>query len=52
MRVSISLGPDVDVTVTVKDPYSPDVLEDLITRTTIGAVSSFKSLEAVSPEVD
>lgn len=42
MRVSISIGPDVDVTVQVKDAYSPDVLEDLVTRCTIGAHASYK----------
>lgn len=42
MRVSISIGADVDITVSVKDAYSPDVLEDLVTRAVIGASASYK----------
>lgn len=49
MRVSISIGPDCDVTVEVKDAYSPDVLEDLITRTVVGAAAAYR-MEQAAPE--
>lgn len=51
MRVAIDLGDDCSIVVKIDDPYSPDVLEDLISRTVIGAVTAYRA-EALTGEAD